>query len=118
MMNSPDEVETKADNIMAELHIKGKFNDEEDDNIPKKIVDWCLISKKAGSIAFKYLQFDYVVGDLVKRRYIFPNAFVVDFVETREYDEETSEGAYFDLFIKQNKDKLKSFEMETGLQSE
>lgn len=115
IMNSPDDVETKEDNIMAELYIKGEFNNNTDDDIPKKIVDWCLTNTDTGE-AFKYLQFDYIVGDLVKRRYIFPNAFVVDFQEEQGFDEKNSKGFY--LFVKQNKDDLTDFSMETAVAKE
>jgi len=114
IMNSPNDVETKANNIMAELHIEGEFNDNTDDPIPKKIVEWSLTHTATGR-AFKYLQFDYTVDGVVKRRYIFPNAFVVDFEEKRGVKDCPSGRPCFELFIKQNKDDLDEFIMESGI---
>lgn len=104
-MNSADDTTAKDKNIMVELHIKGEYRVEVADQASKFIAEWAL--EETGA-AYKYVELIRFDENKIRKRYVFPKAFVVDYVEKNEGN---SDNPTFELFIKENKDDRRAFKM-------
>ncbi len=104
-LNSDNRSLTKDNNIMAELTIEGEYRDEVADKASQFMAEWA--TETTGS-AYKYVELIRFNENLILKRYVFPNAFIVD------YDEWVGDAAgkvSFKLYIKQTKDKRTAFKM-------
>lgn len=104
-LNSDDETLTKDNNIMAELTIEGEYREEVGDKASQFMAEWAMETTGA---AYKYVELMRFDENMIRKKYVFPNAFVVD------YDEKVKKATgtvAFKLYIKQTKDKRTAFKM-------
>lgn len=104
-LNSRDDAMKKDNNIMAELTIKGVYREEIADRASQFMADWAMETTGAANKYVELLRFD---ENKIRKRYVFPNAFVVDYDETVE---DAAGAVAFTLFIKQTADERAEFKM-------
>lgn len=105
-LNSDDGALSKDFNIMPELTIEGGYHEDVADKASQFMAEWA--TDASSKTAYKYVELMRFDKDKIRKRYVFPNAFVVD------YDEWVSDAAgevSFKLYIKQYKDKKTAFKM-------
>ena len=104
-LNSNDVAVVKDNNIMAELTIEGEYREEVADKASQFMSEWATETTGA---AYKYVELIRFDENMVRKRYVFPNAFIVDY---EEFVNEAAGVVTFKLFIKQTKDKRTAFKM-------
>lgn len=104
-LNSDDGSLTKDNNIMAELIIEGEYREEVADKASQFMAEWATETTGA---AYKYVELMRFNENMIRKRYVFPNAFVVDY---DEWVDNATDQVSFKLYIKQTKDKRTAFKM-------
>lgn len=104
-LNSDNGSLVKDINIMPELTIEGNYEVSIADKASQFMAQWAM---ETGSGAYKYVELMHYEDNKICKRYVFPNAFVVDY---DEWVVEANQSASFKLYIKQHKDKRTAFKM-------
>lgn len=105
-LNSDDGAVTKDFNIMPELTIEGEYPAEVADKASQFMAEWA--TEASSGTAYKYVELMRFDKEKIRKRYVFPNAFVVDY---DEWVENAAGEVSFKLYIKQHKDKKTAFKM-------
>lgn len=104
-LNSKDGVLKKDASIMPELTIEGEYPDNVADAVSQFMVNWAM---EIASAAYKYVELISFNDKKIRKRYVFPAAFVVDYDENVE---EAGQAVKFKLFIKLDKDSRNEFKI-------
>lgn len=112
--DTADETNARSTDVNVGLEIEGKIlspiNGNESEDNTKKILLWSLINAEEQS-AYREAILEIILAGNVVRKFTYPNAFIVDYIE--EYDEKEGNGK-FKLKLKQKKDKIKDILIEGG----
>ena len=103
-LNSDDGVESKDRNIMIELTIEGKLAKEVAGEASVYFTEWALDDTDE---AYRYVELMKYNVNVCGKKYVLPNAFVVDYEEST--NNKSDDHPKFSLFIKQNKDERSDF---------
>lgn len=112
--DSADETNARSTDINVGLEIEGKIiaslggNDSNDET--KKLLLWSLVNAEEIG-AYKEVSLEVILAGNVVRKYLLPNAFVVDYIEN--YDDKSGMGKFI-LKLKQKKEKIKDIQIEGG----
>lgn len=112
--DTADETNARSTDVNVGLEIRGKIlapmGDSESEDNTKKLLLWSLINAEELE-AYRNATLEVILAGNVVRKYIYPNAFIVDYIE--EYDDKEGNGKFI-LKLKQKKDKIKDILIEGG----
>ncbi|WP_371367045.1 hypothetical protein SRRS_11660 [Sporomusa rhizae] len=111
--DTPDDSNARSTDLGVTITIKGKILAAVDGGIADdtmKLTKWSLVPAEKAD-CYRQLYVEVIAADQIVRKYSFPNAFVVDYVE--DYADLEGTGV-FELMLKQKKDKLPAVKIEGG----
>lgn len=118
LLDSPDNSLAKPEKVNLILEVSGDLKDDDFSTL-EKLTNWALTSSKSAS-AYRKSEFMDIEGDVIKRKYTFSHAFVLDFEEYQEPDEGADGNGVkkFSLRIKQKYDKIDGFTVQSDIAME
>lgn len=103
----------RSSDVCISLEVEGRIRistEGEEVDEARKLAKWSLVNSEKAD-AYREAVLEVISADQVVRKVVFPNAFVVNYIE--DFDEDEGLG-HFDLVIKQKKDMNDSVNIEGG----
>lgn len=109
----PLDSNARTKDVGSTLEIYGKIltaTDGDPDDSTKQLGTWSMVPAE-DILCYRSVTVEIINASIVERKYVFPNAFVIDY---KEHYGNTDGVGTFTLIIKQKKDKLEKIEIEGG----
>lgn len=113
----PLDSNARTKDVGATMVITGKILAALDGDVAdstRQLALWSVVPAEKAD-CYRKVTVEHIAGSIMERKYCFPNAFVVDYME--EFGESEGTGT-FTLVIKQKKDKIKGVSVEGNYTAE
>ena len=109
----PQDSDARTKDVGSSITIKGKILTAVEDNLfdsTRGMAEWSVVPAEKAD-CYRTLEIEHIAAGVVVRKYTFPNAFVVDYIE--DFGDKEGTGL-FTLLVKQKKDKIANIKIEGG----